>query len=254
MSLARWPFRRLPLDEPPALVDRLRALGVTQTWAGSFDAILHRDVAAVNARLAADCERHGKGFLLPVGCVNPALPDWEEDLRRCHEEFGMPGVRLHPNYHSYTLDGPVFERLLTLCAERDMLVQLAVSMEDERTMHPLVRVPPVDLAPLAPLLGGIPGLRVVLLGAHRSLRGRPLRQLAEAGEVYFDLSTLEGVGGVAGLLETLPADRVLFSSHAPLFYPEAAVLKLKESMLLPEQASQVAWQNAQRALRRREQR
>jgi hypothetical protein len=41
VSLSRWPIRRLPCDDSPALVAKLRCHGVTQAWAGSLDGLLH---------------------------------------------------------------------------------------------------------------------------------------------------------------------------------------------------------------------
>ena len=231
ITLSRWPFRRLPLDDTPALVSKLRHYGVTRAWAGTFDALLQKDVGSANSRLAEECRRHGHGLLLPFGAVNPTLPDWEDEIRRCQEVHRMPGIRLHPNYHGYKLDDPRFARLLDLAAERGLIVQLAVLMEDERTKHPLVRVPHVDVTPLLSLLKSRPGLRVVLLNWSRGIFGSKLPGLAAAGQVFFEISAVEGVNGVANLLRQLPLDRILFGSDAPFLYFESAWLKLKESEL-----------------------
>jgi hypothetical protein len=248
VNLSRWPLRRLRFDDTPGLVAMLRKQGVAQAWAGSFEGLLHKDIGAVNSRLADECRRHGRGRLLPFGSINPKLPDWEEDLRRCAEVHRMPGIRLHPNYHGYKLDDPDFARLLSMATERGLLVQLAVVMDDERMMHPLLRVEPVDTAPLAGLVKQTPGLWLVLLNALRTLRGQPLLDLIAAGEVSVEISMLEGVGGLANLLSQLPAQRVLFGSHAPLFYLESALLKLKESPLSEGPLNAIRRSNAQRLL------
>ena len=248
VTLSRWPGRRLPLDETPALVARLRSQGIKQAWAGSFDGLLHKDIRSVNSRLAEDCRKNGRGMLVPFGSVNPVLPDWEEDLRRCHEEHRMPGIRLHPNYQGYKLDNPASAKLLDLARERGLIVQLVVTMEDERTQHPLMRVPHVDVAPLLALLTSRSNLRIVLLNWSRGVSIALLAKLSAAGQVYFDITTVEGVSGVANLVKQVPADRVVFGSHAPFFYLESAVLKLKESALSDAQARAIRAGNAHRLL------
>ena len=233
--LSRWPFRRLYGDEPGQLVAKLIENNVSQAWAGSFDAILHEDLSAANARLAEDCRTRGEGRLLPFGSVNPALPDWREDFRRCHEEHKMRGIRLHPNYHGYTLADPRFGELAALAARLGMVVQVVLSMEDERTQHPLVRVPEVDTGPLLRVVRKTPGLRLVILNRMREPSGKLLGRLSYTGEVYFDFARLEGVGGINRLLEAVPEDRLLFGSYFPFFYFESALGKIKEAGLTQSQ-------------------
>lgn len=247
ISLSRWPFRRCPLDDTPSLVAKLREHGVTQAWAGTFDALLHKDLTAANARLADECARHGPGLLVPIGAINPTLPDWEEDLRRCVEQHKMPGIRLLPNYHGYKLDDPRFAAVLGAATERGLLIQIALVQEDDRTQHPLLKAPPTDTAPLPALLKKIPKARVQLLNAFRTLRGKPVLDLAALG-VRFEIATLESVEGVGNMLKQIPPDRLCFGSHAPFYYFESATLKLQESELTPAQLAAVTHENARKLL------
>ena len=241
-NLSRWPFRRLAGDETADFVARMRKYGVSQAWVGSFDGLLHRDVAGVNARLADDCQKHGGGLLIPFGTVNPKLPDWQEDLRRCHEVYRMPGIRLHPNYHGYTLADPEFAEVLRRAADARLLVQLAVQMEDERTQYSLMRIPPVNLAPLADIVGTIPSLRLVVLNAGRNPYWKAI---VAAGNVSFDIAMVERVGGVAQLAADISPQRVVFGSHFPLFYFESAELKMREAGFNPATAKIIMEDNAQ---------
>lgn len=223
VSLSRWPFRRTPCDEPARLVEKLRASGVTQAWTGTLDGLFHRDLAAANDRLADQCRRFGPGLLVPFGSVNPTLPDWREDLRRCRK-LGMPGIRLHPNFHGYRLDEAGFAELLQEAAAEKMLVQLALRMDDVRVQHPLMKVPDVDPKPLARVLAAMkPRGPLVLLNSNRTIGA-----VAALPDVYLDLAMWEGVEAVVALVRAAP-DRVLFGSHLPLFAIESALLKVRES-------------------------
>ena len=133
VTLGRWPFRRLPLDETPALVAKLRHNGVKQAWVGTFDGLFYKDIAAANAWLAGECHRHGRGLLTPFGSINPTLPDWEDHFHRCAEIHHMAGIRLHPNYHGYKLDDPVFARLL--CAGAGTAIHRSNRRRNGRRTH-----------------------------------------------------------------------------------------------------------------------
>lgn len=250
VSLFRWPARRLPLDDTMALVDHLRSQGIAQAWAGSLEGLLHHDLAGVNERLAAGCRECGEEILIPFGTVDPTLPDWQEDLRRCHEVHEMPGLRLFPNYHGYGLDDPKLAELLALAGKRKLIVQIAVRMEDPRTQHRLLSVPDVDLQQLKPIVARHPQVRIVLLNALMSCGPDLQAALAATGQVYFEIATLEGVGGITRLLKSVPADRILFGSHAPFFVWDSAELKLKESVLPEPVRERIRAKNAAELLSR----
>lgn len=247
-NVSRWPFRRTPCDEVSRLAEKLQAHGVQQAWVGSLDGLFHRDLGGVNGRLAEDCRSERRVQLVPFGSVNPRLPDWQEDLRRCAEDHRMAGLRLHPNYHGYRLDEPVFSQLLDLAAERRLIVQLVVRMDDVRVQHPLMQVSDVDVKPLAGLLRTRPNLRLLLLNSQATLRGADLQPLAMIDRFGVDIAMQEGVGGVAALVRMVGPTQVFFGSHLPLFALESAILKIQEAGLDDGQRRAVECENAQRWL------
>lgn len=234
ISLFRWPFRRLPLDETNVLVSKLRALGISEAWAGSFEGILNRDIAGVNQRLADACRVHHE--LRPIGSINLELSGWEDDVSRCIDKHQMPGIRLHPNYHGYTLDDPRFRRLLELATAAGRFIQIAATLEDSRTQSSLVQVADVNLVPLIRLMTEIPVVRVQIL--NHNLRPPLLRQLGESPRVFFDTARVDGTDGVPKLVQSVPPGRVLYGSHSPFLIPEAALIRVHESDVLNEAALQ----------------
>lgn len=249
ISLFHWPFRRLPLDDLDAMLKKLRTLGISQAWAGSFEGLLHRDIAGVNQRLADACKLHAE--LVPIGSLNLELSNWEDDLRRCIEKHQMPGVRLHPNYHGYALADPRFSKLVKQATSAGMFIQIAVAMEDTRTQHPMMQVSDVDLAALPKRMQENVGAKVQLLNYRP---GGPLSEtLAKTPGIYFDSSRIDGTDGIVNLLQSVPHGRIMFGTHAPFLIPEAALIRTFESDLEEEDLQSLMWATAdqlQKAQRR----
>jgi predicted TIM-barrel fold metal-dependent hydrolase len=256
VHLFRWPFRRLKYDRTSALVQKLRRHRIVQAWAGSFEAVWHKQLDGANRRLADECRERGGGLLIPIGSVNPVWPDWEEDLLRCHEQYRMPGIRLYPAYHGYRLDHPELIRLLGAASRRGLLVQIAIRMEDERVHHPSIVATVVDTSPLPEVLVEVPEARVQLLNADTVFRSRHVRALIERTRTTFDIAAIEGDGGIGRLIADahptyqwrVPVDRLLFGTHAPFFPCESALLKLFESPLDRPQLDTIMFANARKLL------
>jgi hypothetical protein len=231
--LGQHPNRDLPWHDTATIAKNLKLRGVTEAWACTFDAILHKDLAAANAELTRECASTS-GHILPVGAINPLLPDWQDDVRDCATVHHMHAIRLLPAYHGYKLDDPVFAEVLALAEKHKLLVQIVTQMEDQRTQHPLLQVPDVDLKPLAK------DARVMVLNANAShvltgLRGK---------KAVIDTAFIEGVGGIENQLKSWPLDQLVFGSHTPWFYFDANRLKLQESELSAEQHAAITSRNA----------
>jgi predicted TIM-barrel fold metal-dependent hydrolase len=236
--LGSSPFRQFEAENVEKFAQFLRQRGVTEAWTGAFEGLLRRDVAEVNRVLATKCRNT---LFRPCGTINLALPAWQDDVTRCAEDHGMRVIRLHPNYHGYALETPAFRELLALAIKHRLLVQIVTQMEDERTQHPQVRVPAVDLALLAGIMKEMKEARVMLLNANAAM---VLRHLQDCPNVWLDFAMIEGVGGVENLLKTWPQERLVFGSFAPVFYLESAKLKMQESALDESQMRALESRNA----------
>ena len=91
---------------------------------------------------------------------------------------------------------------------------------------------------------------MLLNSSSRVLAGNSplLQRLVAAGNVCFEIATLEGVAGIERVLKAVPGIRLAFGSYAPFYYFEAALLKLQESALTAGQLAAVRFGNARAAL------
>jgi len=244
--LGHWPFRKLAHSDTDGFVRLMDGFGIAQAWVGAFEGVFYRDCGQANRDLLAQIAGH-EDRLVPWAAINPGFPGWEGDLSEA-AEAGMVGVRLYPNYHGYTPEDACCSDLFAALSERGLPVAIYHKLVDERLHHWRCLVPPTELT-LAPLVEGFPTLPIICCGVSLLSLGQ-LKQAPPGSQLYVETSRIEGTAGVATLAEVIGADRVLFGSHAPYFYLEAALLKMVESGLAEEDRQAILHGNASRLLLR----
>ncbi|MGI6543079.1 MAG: amidohydrolase family protein [Limnochordia bacterium] len=253
--LGAWPFRRLRDNEPEALAARLQRLGISAAAVSQIDAIFYRNVQSANERLVAAVQPY-KDMLIPLATINPTYVHWERDLQECHEQLGMRGVRLFPEYHDYLIDGPLARQVVEACAARSLPVQIPMRIEDYRGRH---RVDPgragVELARIANLIAAVPQATIMVTNA-RGIVNSPLWQRAElrAANWYVDLSLAEVhyqlhrdlrySRDLGMFIEQGGADHLLFGSHVPFSYLGSALVKLATLPVSPETLENISYHYA----------
>jgi len=215
-----WPFRAFRERTPAALKAHLEPLGVGQAWVACAEAVLFPDPMQANEPLAEAVA--GDRFFLPVAIIDPTLATAGRDARTCLERLGFRALKLVPNYHQYALGDARVAELVTVASERDVPVCVQLRMMDERSHHPLMKVPAVPAEEVVTLAQKDPQARFLACGAY----GHQLGLLRNAANVWAEISFVESGQALVGAIQALGPDRLVFASHSPFFYFEAEVAKL----------------------------
>lgn len=234
-----YPFRPFPhpSQDPHQIKDYLQARGIQRACLASLHAAFYADPQQGNAELLPQVV--GDEFFLPVGVINPSLHNWRDTLARCVDEYGCRLVRLLPNYHLYSLVDGFVADFLAEANRRRLVVTIVKRLEDERMHHLLMKVPGVENSEIIALTQRYPH-PLLILSAYLP----EIKELAVAGsQLYFDVAFAETMNTMLRLTEDVAADRLLFSTHTPFFYPEAAIGKIKSWSAGAEQHQQVYQNN-----------
>lgn len=249
-----WPFWPTRASDAAGLEALLRAEGVQRACAYPLEAYLWPDPQEANELwLPALAE---SPFFVPSAVVNPSLPLALKSYRACRRQWDVPLVRLFPSYHLYELGDARVDEVARAAAADGVILGVHIQAEDKRNRNPLlVEQAEVPMADIVALARRHPGLTVVAFcmarigeasalvpaGAGRQLA--EVRQLEPAADVpdnvYVDLSWLEFEDSFETALKLFRPDRLLLGTHAPVFYPKAAILKIQRSAA-PEEAKQAA--------------
>lgn len=245
--VGEWPFRRLPYSHPDNLLRKMDALGIERAVVSRLENVFFKDLLVGNRELHAIVQAHADRFI-PAYTINPAYPGWDEDLAICLAELGARNLRLHPNYHGYELLGQENLRLLEIAREHNLLIMIAIGLEDVRHHHRLVIVPDVAAGDIAQTVNAFPDMRFLVAAGRFSEVTGIWRNVDKRENLYMENSRVQGpIHDVAKLCDVIGPDHVLFGSNSPLHYHESAQLSIEtESQITDAVKQQLFHDNAAR--------
>ena len=215
-----WPFRHLRQRTPAALKRHLQERGVCQAWVASAEAVLYPDPMQGNEPLFKEIA--GDDFFVAVATVNPTLATWMRDAVACIDRWGCHALKLAPNYHSIALSDPRVADVVDFAQDAGLPVCMQLRMMDERSHHPLMKVPGVPAEALAALACEHPKARFLACAAYRT----DLSVLGRAPNIWAEISMVESGQTLRDALDLIDARRLVFGSHSPFLYFEAVAAKL----------------------------
>lgn len=221
--VGHWPFQPLKPATPQELMEHLESEGIDRAWTAAADAVLFSDPQIGNERWLPAISQYDR--LVPVAVIDPTFGNWRNSLNRCVNEWNARVMKLVPNYRCFALDTPEVDECIVTASEMNLVVSLQVRMEDERRHHPLMKVPPLSAEELLSLSKRHSEMTFHVACAYL----RQLRQLDQADNFVFEISSLEQFNTLKAILEIVPAERLCTGSHTPFYYTRSALLKLQSA-------------------------
>jgi len=249
--LGHFAFRRLRYSTTASLLALMDSKRIDKAVVSSAGAITYRNAQAGNEEVAQEV-RGRSDRLIPYAVINPFYAGWQDDLKICHEEFGMAGLRLYPKWHNYQLSSPCCREMVDAATERGMVISIPIRVEDNRQRSWLLNVPDVPLEEIVELVKAHPKARFILLngiGYTGCLLGRKDNGLPSNYAV--ELSRLSAVlaNELGQFITNLGPERVMFGTGMPFNYPDPALVKLEVLDASETDKEKIRSQNAMTWLR-----
>lgn len=179
-----------------------------------------------------------------VMTINPQLPEFERDIERGIDKFGIKGVKIFPGYHGYSLQDKSVEKLCSVLYNYGLPLFVVVRMEDERlnyimTPRTLSREEICNFISKNQNMGTIVFLSM-LYGELVSCRDCILT----AKNVLFDTSGIRNFMGIEKLVEFFSADKILYGSQFPLYCLKSSFLMTDRAEIEDKEKKKIFYDNA----------
>jgi len=248
--LGRWPFWKLRYQGVKNLLKLMDRAKIDKAVVSSLDSVFFINYEEGNIDVADACCLHSDR-LIPFAVINPNFPLWIDHLEVCVEEYGARGIKLHPDYHKYSLLSEEVAELMRKAKKMKLPVFIQTSIMDMRHHPGYCLVVETSILEVASVIKRYSENTFIIGGAkHFGSRVRELLgQVSECKNFYIETS---GIGGpfdcIERLVESIGSSKLLLGTRMPLLYPESAKLMVEKAEIDEEDKEKILGGNASNLL------
>lgn len=248
--LGHWPFRQLRHNTVSGLLKLMDENSIDKAVVSSINSIFYKNCHAGNEELAAEIKVHRDRFI-PFATLNPEYPGWRDDLKQCHDEFGMVGMRLFPLYHRYKLSGVSSLDMIHCTTEKNMALSIPIRVSDRRQRHWLDNVDELAISKIESVIDKCPNAKFIILNGS-GLQNSDLvtNEKFRSANVLFEISRLSTVlrEEIPNLISAIGPSKLVFGTGIPFKYPAPALLKMQILDVPQRVKEQIYWKNVAQML------
>jgi len=182
--------------------------------------VMTAELAQTQNQVVGQIAQNNPDKVMALAGIDPRRPDAPDMLKQCFEEFGMKGLKYHPDY-GFDPSGPESYKLLEIVQERG-----GILLSHTGPLRPPSRCKYAEPGLLADLAVDFPELKVI--GAHMGLiNWRPWAALAShQPTLYGDLAMWDVYAfghyelfcrDLRDLIDYAGVEKVLFGTDNPIF-------------------------------------
>ncbi len=221
----------------------------TIEWRSAQECSEIQRAAGIDFAVASDLATafHDAGFeedslprsIIPFASLNPGF-----------STLSLPtvkGLRVYPAYQAWEFQGSAAARLLALCRDHGLILQVYLRLQDPRALPVTVGLAEA-IKQVSRLVSADEDIRFVISGAsYAEVKANP--ELFGRANVWTDISHVQHpINSLPKLLDLIDSSRVLFGSGAPVMYPYANLFRVMNSPIPARARERILWRNAQELL------
>lgn len=223
--IGAYPFRHIESSDIDGLIRLADALHIERIIAGTFENVFQEN--------GLDSWRHlwdmlaGQELIELWPVINPSAPGELKRMEKLCSHCTPRGLRLLPNYHSYSLCDTAALEVAGLARQQGMVIQVFQRIIDERQQW-ILHTPCVHLDDIHGFVSRNADATILLSGVNGPTV--PEEMLANAPKVMLDISRMRGpVFAFEKLLKRISPDRLVFGSLYPIQPIEGTLWQVLEA-------------------------